>query len=403
VLYELLTGRPPFTGDSPVAIAYQHVREEPIPPSQVDPNIPHWCDPIVLKAMAKDANDRYQSANEFRADIQRALQGQPVSATASSTMVMSPGTQVMPPPTTVDRHPGYAQTQAGQHGGYEGPPGYDDYDDERRRGGAGKKVALWVALAVLFIGGAGLVGVLMSGGGSGGNKASNTPSPSASGSATPSANQVTVPTDLVGKTKDDATNELKGMGLTVSVTSSSSSTVPKNQVMSSDPSGGTSVDKGSSVTLTVSSGPANQPVNVPDVTGNTFGKAKSTLQDAGLKVSRGPDQSSDTVPKGQVISTNPPAGTSVQTNSTVTVTVSSGSQTVTVPDVTHGFTPKAACDKIKAAGLQCVEQDQPTPGVTTPTVTGQNPQGGTTAARNETVTITVATPMGGGQSQQPNG
>src|SRR3954454_10434881 len=68
VLFELLTGRPPFTGDSPVAIAYQHVREEPIPPSQVDHDIPQWCDAIVLKAMAKDPAARYQSATEFRAD-----------------------------------------------------------------------------------------------------------------------------------------------------------------------------------------------------------------------------------------------------------------------------------------------------------------------------------------------
>src|SRR3989442_10829449 len=75
LLYELLTGRPPFTGDSPVAIAYQHVRENPIPPSRVDPEIPGWADAIVLKAMAKDPADRYQSAGEMRQDIHRALSG----------------------------------------------------------------------------------------------------------------------------------------------------------------------------------------------------------------------------------------------------------------------------------------------------------------------------------------
>src|SRR5947208_31655 len=80
VLFELLTGRPPFQGDSPVAIAYQHVREEPPTPSQIDPSIPHWADAIVMKALTKDPNYRYQSAAEMRADIQRALQGMPVSA-----------------------------------------------------------------------------------------------------------------------------------------------------------------------------------------------------------------------------------------------------------------------------------------------------------------------------------
>src|SRR5258708_38175469 len=80
LLYELLTGRPPFTGDSPVAIGYQHVKENPVPPSQVDPEIPAWADAIVLKAMQKDPADRYQSAGEMRNDIQRALSGAPVAA-----------------------------------------------------------------------------------------------------------------------------------------------------------------------------------------------------------------------------------------------------------------------------------------------------------------------------------
>src|SRR5260370_35041506 len=122
VLYELLTGRPPFTGDSPVAIAYQHVREEPIPPSQVDPNIPKWCDAMVLKAMAKDPAHRYQSAPEFRQDIQRAMQGMPVSAPeTNSTMVMGGATAVM------GANAGYAATQVqrpvpGQPTDYGIPP-----------------------------------------------------------------------------------------------------------------------------------------------------------------------------------------------------------------------------------------------------------------------------------------
>ena len=89
VLYELLTGRPPFTGDSPVVIAYQHVRENPVPPSQVNPDVPAWADAIVLKAMAKAPADRYQTAAEMRADLQRAASGTPVSA----------------PPTRLDNYP----------------------------------------------------------------------------------------------------------------------------------------------------------------------------------------------------------------------------------------------------------------------------------------------------------
>src|SRR5215469_15243819 len=89
LMYELLTGRPPFTGDSPVAIAYQHVRENPVPPSRIDPSLPSWADSIVLKAMAKSPSDRYQSAAEMNADIQRAASGMQVAA-------------ALQPPTRVD-------------------------------------------------------------------------------------------------------------------------------------------------------------------------------------------------------------------------------------------------------------------------------------------------------------
>src|SRR5215475_6958238 len=97
LLYELLTGRPPFTGDSPVAIAYQHVREAPVPPSRVDPDLPPWADPIVLRAMEKDPNARYQSAAEMRSDIQRALSGVPVAAMpmTASYAHAGPGTRRM--------------------------------------------------------------------------------------------------------------------------------------------------------------------------------------------------------------------------------------------------------------------------------------------------------------------
>ena len=95
LLYELLTGRPPFTGDSPVAIAYQHVRENPIPPSRVDPDVPAWADAIVLKAMAKSPADRYQTDADMRADLQRAASGLPVGAPPPTRVDMYPGTQRM--------------------------------------------------------------------------------------------------------------------------------------------------------------------------------------------------------------------------------------------------------------------------------------------------------------------
>ena len=110
LLYELLTGRPPFLGDSPVAIAYQHVRENPIPPSRIDPEVPQWADAIVLRAMAKDPRDRYQSAVEMRTDIQRALQGMPVGGPRG--MGYAPAQQIESAPKTAGA-PGWLRRLAG--------------------------------------------------------------------------------------------------------------------------------------------------------------------------------------------------------------------------------------------------------------------------------------------------
>ena len=92
LFYELLTGRPPFQGESAVSVAYQHVSETPVPPSQVDPAVPPALDPLVLKSLAKDPADRYQSANEFKADVERAMAGLPVTGTIPTLRATVPPT-----------------------------------------------------------------------------------------------------------------------------------------------------------------------------------------------------------------------------------------------------------------------------------------------------------------------
>ena len=147
LLYELLTGRPPFTGDSPVAIAYQHVRENPVPPSRVDPDVPVWADAIVLKAMAKSPADRYQTAADMRADLQRAASGMPVAAA---------------PPTRLDMYPQTQRMGAGamMAGATSQIPPVEDYDyagrdyDRGRRGGGGtsRRWIPWVLGLLLVVG-----------------------------------------------------------------------------------------------------------------------------------------------------------------------------------------------------------------------------------------------------------
>ncbi|MQY05154.1 Stk1 family PASTA domain-containing Ser/Thr kinase [Actinomadura macrotermitis] len=381
VLYELLTGRPPFTGDSPVAIAYQHVREEPVPPSQVDPDIPQWADAMVLKAMAKDPAHRYQSANEFRQEIQRVLHGQPVSSTAASTMLM--GGQQQPQGTQVlGAVPGQThmqQTQAGRNG-YDLPP--VQYDDQRpEHDGTGKKVALWVGLAVLFIGGAALIGWMLSSGGGGGGEKPTKPV------------SITVPAGLTGHSREDAEKALTDAGLKVGeVKEVYDNDVDEGNVISTDPESGASVAKGSAVNLEVSKG--RKPiakVDVPSVKDQSSAQAQQALISAGFRVVTKQEKSS-TVEQGNATRTDPPAGTSAKKNSLVTLYISSGAENVKVPDLTNQ-SARAACGQLVSLGLKCkVDQTPPPPG-TPPMAPGlvyqQSVPKDSTLAAGETVVISV--------------
>ncbi|MFG2246067.1 Stk1 family PASTA domain-containing Ser/Thr kinase [Spirillospora sp. NPDC048823] len=374
VLYELLTGKPPFTGDSPVAIAYQHVREEPVPPSQVDPQIPQWADAIVLKAMAKEADNRYQNANEFRQEIQRVLQGQPVASNAASTMMMgsqAQGTQVM------GGYPGGApprtQMQRPVDNGYGLPPARYDDDDFPERGGAGKKAALWLGLAVLFIGGAALIGFLMSG-----NDGSD---------------QVAIPKSIVNVSQSDATAQLTKLGFKVGPPKTEySDEIRKGFVISSDPRPGTDAAKGATVSLLVSKGkkPPTE-IEVPDVTGKPYSTAKKILEQRGFEVEKRVENS-ESVPRLSVISTDPPGGSKAPKNATVTVAISNGPSNLKVPDLFNN-SQRAACGKLEDLGLKCkVEKAvappdrQVSPGL----VFNQQPGPDATVAPGDTVTIFIA-------------
>jgi eukaryotic-like serine/threonine-protein kinase len=293
LLYELLTGRPPFTGDSPVAIAYQHVRENPVPPSRVDPEIPGWADSIVLKAMAKDPGDRYQSAGEMRNDIQRALQGMPVAAPTrldayQGTRRMGQGAQMAGATSAI---PPYA------YGPEYGP------DDEPPGGGRKKWpwiVAALVALALI----AGLIWAFNYVSSSGGNNA--------------------VP-NVVGLPQAVAERDIVKADLVASVTDQASGSVPKGDVISTNPPFGSKVAKNSTVKLLVSSGAAT--VSVPNVVGQNETSATNELQNKGFSVSEKAAPNS-TAPQNQVVKQTPSAGTAVSKGSTVTIYVSGGGSQV---------------------------------------------------------------------------
>jgi serine/threonine protein kinase len=293
LLYELLTGRPPFTGDSPVAIAYQHVKEDPVPPSRVDPEVPAWADAIVLKAMEKDPADRYQSAGEMRNDIQRALSGAPVAA-PMNTQTYGAGTRRMGAATqTVGR------TAAIPPYGYG--PDQDGQDGEPPR----RKIWPWVAVITAIVVLAAILVALKTIGSGGG------------GVAVPPVTTLSL---------KKAESALKSAGLKVgTITHQASASVPKNEVISSSPASGSNVSKGSPVNLVVSKGSGL--VTVPPVVGLRLAKAEAELTQRGL-VSKVAHVSSPGSPPNIVLSQSPSAPQQVKPGSTVTLTLPISAATV---------------------------------------------------------------------------
>ncbi|MFC4564089.1 Stk1 family PASTA domain-containing Ser/Thr kinase [Nocardiopsis mangrovi] len=306
VLYELLTGRPPFTGDSPVSIAYQHVREDPVPPTEIDPEIPQWLEGVVLRAMTKDREDRYQSSEEMRQDLLRGLQGMPTQA-GTMAMAAAGATTTLPPVQ-------------------DGRDGYDDYDDydDRRRGG---KTALWVLLGLAVLAAIGFLGFIL------------LQSP---------AERLDIP-EVAGMPEDEAMATLEDAGFTnVTPEGQPDPEVPEGEAIDTDPAGGRSATADHEITLRISEGPEAQ--EVPDVIGSTADEATQTLTDAGFEIGDRTEEESDSYPAGQVIRTDPAGGTSADPGTAVNLVVSSGSAQATVPDLV-GMTEQEATDAAADAGL----------------------------------------------------
>ena len=395
VLYELLTGQPPFTGDSPVAIAYQHVREEPIPPSQLDPSIPAWADAIVLKSMAKDPAMRYQSAAEMRADIQRALSGMPIESSATQTMAMNNGaygaTQTMVQPTGPAGGQGttalppyeYAPTELGTPVAGGPPTQAGSRTDRRRakRNNQALKTAAWILIPLLVIGTFIGIGWAFLSGGSGDQNA---------------ATQVTIP-EVAGQTIDGAKEALTAAGLKVAdqVKQRHSDEYKKNTVIGTEPEAGTKVERDSTVTLIVSRGP--ETVEVPNVIGQDEDAAKDTLEQAGFSVQTVREPSNQ--PAGKVFKMSPKPGTKRPKGSVVRIYVPV--EATELPNVV-GQTLDDARATLEGAGFKVRVQQQPSDTVPAGSVISMSPPGGSRLAPGRTVTLVVSTgPQQDTPSQPP--
>jgi serine/threonine-protein kinase len=338
LFYELLTGSPPFTGDSAVAVAYQHVREDPIPPSSIEPDVPPDVDAIVLVAMAKNPSNRYSSAAQMRADIARSIAGEPVLA--RPVRRDEPTTVVAVPPTAVV---------------LRDPP------RRRRRGLA--YLLLLLATAAVFVIALVVARNLLSG----------------------STREVNAP-NVVGQTLTQARATLIGDGLKVGTISYRfTGTKDSGIVLSQVPAAQFLLHSGDRVSLVVSRG-----VKIVAVPGGLVGlssaQARTALQAAGLQVGNIISRNSD-APAGQVLATRPKAGTQIPSGGKVSLIVSNAQ--VKVPKVT-GDTLLQATAILQEAGFDVTHHSN---AVYVPGKDGQiisqSPGAGTYAASGSTVTVYV--------------
>ncbi|HZX06593.1 Stk1 family PASTA domain-containing Ser/Thr kinase [Kribbella sp.] len=318
LLYELLTGRPPFVGESPVSVAYQHVREQPLPPSSFDPDIPPEVDAVVLKALAKNREERYQSASEMRADIHRVLAGQQVTAPLAAVAE----TRQMQPTTLA---PTAATQQLRQTSGNDLlPPGVDDLeegDEGRSRRNRGLAYfLLGLAIVAIAIGAYALY-----------SKYNNTNAGGPTTSNTPPA-KVQVP-DLQGKSLAAATQLLTAKGLKVNATTEKSDAVGRGLIIRQTPAASTEADPGSVVAVVVSGG--KNTYTVPNVIGMSESKARTQIEaGAGqFTVKAQSIQQDSDQKKGIVLAVSPDPGGTYPAGTEFTLTVSSGVVQANVPDV----------------------------------------------------------------------
>jgi eukaryotic-like serine/threonine-protein kinase len=423
VLYELLTGVVPFTGDTPVEIAMKHLSAVPDPPSAHRSEIPHELDKVVMRALAKDPHERYQTSEEFDADLARVAAGgrvSPATEEAATAIISRPPPAPSGAPTAV--------TQLRQPPPYAPPAAYYDYDEPRRRA-----IWPWIVALALVVGA--VVGAYflyrqiqdqlssstvrvenyvglreinavrkIDGIGLNANvirqyKADidettvfrQSPQP---GAKTNKGNevtiyvsngppQVTVP-DVTGDSVEDAVQRLADAGLRATIKHVDSDE-DAGTVIAQVPTDGASIDQGSKVTLKVSNGP--KPVVVPNVIGHLFATANSELQAAGFAVARHDVDSSQ--PADTVISTSPAVGTFQPAGTTITVNVSKGPTTSAVPNV-ESQDQASAVSQLRASGFRVHIVPQAT---TNPDEDGivlsQDPPGQTQAAPGSTVTIVV--------------
>ena len=357
LLYEMLTGQPPFTGDTPVSVAYQHVREDPVPPSQKHAGISPELDAVVLKALAKNPDNRYQSAAEMRADLVRVHSGE--KPEAPKILTPHDRTLMMTSRSNVRADGAAAAAQY-------------DFGDAPRRSSVGRWLVALAVLSILTV----VVAVAINLGGG-------------------KPREVQVP-DVRGQVSADATAALQNKGFKVRTQQKPDSTVAPDHVISTDPAANMSVNAGDEVLINVSTGPEQR--EVPDVAGLSYAEAVKKLTAAGFGRFKQSEATSTVAQRDKVLSTVPPANQATAITNEITLVVGNGPVTRTIPDVI-GQTSDVATKNLNTLGFQTI--------LTAPVdsvdpagqVLGIDPSAGTDAALDTPVTLKVSK---GNQFVMPN-
>lgn len=354
VLYEMLTGRPPFTGDSPMSVAFQHVSAEAPLPSSLNPDVPTSLDAVVGRAMRKDPNGRYQTADEMRADLVSVLRGQevaPAVAAATAVAVGDNATRVMTgqvPPATAPPDEVYREVE-------EQPSSQLPF--------ILTAAGLLIALGILFF----FLFRLISG-------------------PDDAETMVEVP-NVVGQTQQDALARLQLDGFLVKVTPEASDEVEPGIVIRTNPPGGSEAPQGSEVEVFVSTGAEEFPV--PPLVGQTLEQAEQLIIDAQLTVGRVTERPDGEVAEGTVLEQDPGPGVEVGAGTPVNLVVSSGPETHELPNLV-GQTERDAISQLNELDLLFTVNDEYSDDVGEGLVIRTDPEAGTEVQSGDTVLLVVS-------------
>jgi serine/threonine-protein kinase len=350
LLYELLTGQPPFVGDSAVSIAYQHVSEAPMLPSGLNPAVPSYFDPVVLKALAKSPNERYESAAAMRADLEALLNGrQPAAQSINSTGSAAKATPVSDATVALPKIQSNVKVMD-----VEKKPNYVAW-------GAGGAAVLALVAGAIFM----LTSLF----------------------STPNVQQVETP-DLTGLTLEVAQTQLENVGLVIGdVTYEENLDRPANTIFSQNPTPDSMVDKGSAVNVVIAK--SKDQVPVPTVANFASpNDARAAFEAVGLILGAVTFEDSP-LPANTVIRSEPTAGALVEIGTAVAIVVSSGN--VEVPNVV-GLDLTAATDLLVEAGFEVTAVPQETDAAAANVVIEQTPSSGTAKFGSEVSLIYAVTP-----------